>query len=454
MNTEHLAILNQGIKVWNKWREDNPSINPELDEAELSKAYLREANLSKTSLRKAELIRVDLFGANLEGAKLSHSFLGGSNLCGANLNNASLFEANLKYSNLKGANINNADLRYACLMDANFSKAELMKTYLYNANLGRADLNEANLSGAFLDKASLNQAVLCGANLSKARLWDACFVGANLSNADLSNALSRGANFTEANLERANLIEASLEQTDFTEANLKGTNLTRANISRARIIGAKLNNATLTDCRVFGTASWGNTGLEEAEQSNLVITDEDESIITVDNLEVAQFIYLLLNSKKLRYMIDAITTKVVLILGRFTDERKAVLDAIREELRKQNYLPMLFDFEKPKNRNLTETIRTLAGLARFIIADITDAKSIPQELQAIVPHNPSVPVQPLILKSAKEYGMFLDFKDYPWVLGAFQYDDVKNLIVALKEKVIDPAENKANEMQERRSGLV
>jgi hypothetical protein len=31
--------------------------------------------------------------------------------------------------------------------------------------------------------------------------------------------------------------------------------------------------------------------LEEAKQQNLVITDEDEPEISVDNIEVAQFIY-------------------------------------------------------------------------------------------------------------------------------------------------------------------
>ena len=59
----------------------------------------------------------------------------------------------------------------------------------------------------------------------------------------------------------------------------------------------------------------------------------------------------MLHNQKIRDVIDTITSKAVLILGRFTDERKAVLDALREELRKRNYLPILFDFEKPRSRD-------------------------------------------------------------------------------------------------------
>jgi hypothetical protein len=48
-------------------------------------------------------------------------------------------------------------------------------------------------------------------------------------------------------------------------------------------------------------------------------------------------------------------------------------------------------------------------MARFIIADIIDAKSIPQQLQRIVPNISSLPVCPLILDSQYEYAMFQDF---------------------------------------------
>jgi hypothetical protein len=92
----------------------------------------------------------------------------------------------------------------------------------------------------------------------------------------------------------------------------------------------------------------------------------------VDNLEVDQFIYLLLNNQKIRDVIDTITSKVVLILGRFKPERKVILDVLRDQLRKHNYTPVLFDFEKPTIRDLTETVNTLAHLVRFIIVDLTD----------------------------------------------------------------------------------
>jgi hypothetical protein len=54
----------------------------------------------------------------------------------------------------------------------------------------------------------------------------------------------------------------------------------------------------------------------------LVVSRWDEPAVTVDNIEVAQFISLLLHNEKIRDVIDTITSKVVLILGRFTDERK------------------------------------------------------------------------------------------------------------------------------------
>jgi uncharacterized protein YjbI with pentapeptide repeats len=326
-NEKHLAILNQGVDAWNKWRKENPEIEPDLSEAKLSKK--------------------DLFEANFNGA----------------------------------------------------------------------DLLEANLSQADLS----NKAKLIGANLS----------GADLCDADLS----------DANLSEAKLIEAKLIRTVLMKANLSGVYLLRASL-----VETNFEKAKLTGCHVYGISAW-DLELEGAEQSNLIITPPDEPTITVDDLEVAQFIYLLLNNKKIRHVIDTITSKAVLILGRFTPERKAVLDAIREELRKHNYLPILFDFEKPATRDTQETINTLAGLVRFIIADITDPKSIPQELVSVVEKLPSVPVQPLLKLGSEQWGMYDHIKRYHSVLPIYYYDTLNDLIASLGEKAITLADTKAKELQ-------
>ncbi len=317
-NQEHLDILNQGVRVWNKWRNEHRDIQPDLSGADLS-----------------------------------------------------------------NADLNGADFVIACLRGANLREA-----HLRFADFRRADLNGSILQGADLRDADLKRA--------------------DLSKTDLSGAILR----------RATLVE-----TNFSEA-------------------------ILTHCSLYGISVW-NVQLAGAIQENLVITSPDEPTITVDNLEVAQFIYLLLNNQKLREVIDTITSKVVLILGRFTQERKPILDALREALRKRNYSPVLFDFEKPASRDTTETVSTLAHMARFVIADITDARSIPQELKTIVPNLPSVPVQPLILNSQYEYSMFEHFTRFPWVLPVYRYADEESLLHSLKVNIIEPAEQKAKELEKR-----
>jgi hypothetical protein len=180
----------------------------------------------------------------------------------------------------------------------------------------------------------------------------------------------------------------------------------------------------------------------------LIITDKDEPKITVDHIEVAQFVYLMLNNKKIRDGCRHHHLQAVLILGRFSDERKAVLDVLREELRKHDYLPILFDFAVPATRDITETISLLARMARFIIADLTDPSSIPKKLEAIVP-GLAVPVQPLLEGSSPPYGMFKDYWKYEWVLPVYRYEGLEPLLATLAEKVIAPAEGKVQALAER-----
>jgi hypothetical protein len=116
-------------------------------------------------------------------------------------------------------------------------------------------------------------------------------------------------------------------------------------------------------------------------------------------------------------------------------------------LRKRDYLPILFDFEKPRSRGTDETITLLARMARFIVADISDAKSVLQELRAIVPDLPSVPVQTIILGTQDEPGMFDFYRNRPSFLSVHRYASQEQLIADLGEKVIRPAELKVLELR-------
>jgi hypothetical protein len=130
-----------------------------------------------------------------------------------------------------------------------------------------------------------------------------------------------------------------------------------------------------------------------------------------------------------------------------------VLDKLRDELRKLKFTPALFDFDQPTSRDLSETILVLAGMARFVIADITDAKSIPQELQKIVPQFPSLSVRPIILGGQYEFGMFKDFGGYLSILPPFRYQDTSHLLSSLEMEVIAPVLDKAREIAERRKAF-
>jgi len=306
---------------------------------------------------------------------------------------------------------------------------------------------------AMLKQAEAARNVLVGANLSGANLVEANLIGVKLFDADFSGANLSGANISMAvlvgpNLSGANLSGANISMTFLVRANLREANLREANLEAAVLLDTDLRGADFTGCSIHGVSAWDLKVDSRTKQQNLVIRSAERAI-TVDNIEVAQFIYLLLHNEKIRDVIDTITSKAVLILGRFTDERKAVLDALREELRKRDYLPILFDFAVPATRDITETVSLLARMARFIIADLTDPSSIPKELEAIVPQL-AVPVQPLLEGTSRPYSMFRDYWKYDWVLPVYRYEGLEPLLATLAEKVIAPAEGKVKRLEERR----
>lgn len=331
---------------------------------------------------------------------------------------------------------------------ADLRQADLEGFELCGANLFGADLNGADLRGADLRKAILTNTQMIGADLTDADLATAVLNWADASTAifaraDLTSADLRGTHFCEAKMTDAVLHGARMTWADLEKANLTSADLHGADLSMTHLVRTNFKGADLTGCRVYGCSVW-DVEMAHAKQQDLIITPKRTHTITVDDLKVAQFIYLMLDNSEIRNVIDTITSKAVLILGRFVDERKAVLDVFRNKLRERGYLPILFDFTKPGSRTLTETVSLLGRMSRFIVADITDARSIAQELSQLIPFLPSVPVQPVLLKGSRSYAMFEHWTAYPWVLPVYEYENLDTVQSEILKKVIKPAERSLN----------
>lgn len=127
---EYYAILDRGVKEWNKWRKENPK---------KMRIDLRRANL-----RGEDLFLVDFSSVNLNKAHLSQTYLGW-----AQLGEARLVEADLELANLIGTNLRDADLR--------------------RANLGGAILIGTILAGADLTGAIIEHTTIANVDLSEVR---------------------------------------------------------------------------------------------------------------------------------------------------------------------------------------------------------------------------------------------------------------------------------------------
>ncbi len=185
-NQKHFEIVKQGVDEWNKWREENPEIEPDLSDIDLSDMKLNNANLRDTDLRRSILRNTDFRGANLVRADLR----------AVNINKASFNLAKLREANFSEAYLRESDL----------SEADLKKAYFIRADLVRVDLWESNLT-----KADFRWAYLIGTDLKEA----------NLTQADLRWAYLSESNLSQANLSQANLIKASIIKTNLHHSNLK-----------------------------------------------------------------------------------------------------------------------------------------------------------------------------------------------------------------------------------------
>ena len=171
---------------------------------------------------------------------------------------------------------------------------------------------------------------------------------------------------------------------------------------------------------------------------------------SVDNLQVAQFFYLLLHNPSIRDVIDTVGRKGVLLIGRLTGTGGDVLRAIRDDLRNRyERVPIMFEFAALPTQETTRTLSTLAHLSRFVIADLTDAQSVLQELTLIVKDLITLPVQLLLQESAPMPPMIDGLLMSQSVLRPYRYSTKERLLEDLATKVIGPANERARQNEAR-----
>jgi len=339
--------------------------------------------------------------------------------------------ADLSKQNFDRFNLREVDFSDCNLSGAYFPRADLYGATLSRANLSRIDAVHTSFTSCNAQKAHFDKALLLSASFLSAKLDGASFAGASMSQVDLSSASMQSADLSDADLLSANLMDADL----------RNATLIRTNLNLASLLRADLRGATLFQCQVHGASAWRVSTDASTKQAALSINDPSEAKIEVDDFEIAQFVYMLLNHQKLRSAIHAVAERGVLILGKFSDGGIDTLRSIAEGLRDATYLPFLFDFAPLADRNYTETALVMAGLSRFIVVDLS-GPSVPQELMAIVPHV-KVPVVPIIHSDQKEYSLFPDILEYSWVVRPIlRFSSNEHLRTQLVPRAVRLAERK------------
>lgn len=148
-NQEHLALLKQGVEVWNQWRKRHPKVLIDLKHAKFRGATLRGATLDD-----ANLIDADLRGADLRGASLIATHLKAANLSDANLSKAVISSADFSGAKLRGADLSFAEMGGTSLGDIDLSSVKGLDTVLHYGpsyiSTSTFERSQGNIPEAFL----------------------------------------------------------------------------------------------------------------------------------------------------------------------------------------------------------------------------------------------------------------------------------------------------------------
>jgi uncharacterized protein YjbI with pentapeptide repeats len=399
-------------------------------------AILKNVNFSNSNFEYTGFNGSEIRNTKFKGSKINYSFFEDTRLKNVDFSDckfqlscfekAKTIQAKTKENPLilfDNASFYGGEFNGSKLINSSFKNAQLESITANNSDFKLCTFQKSNIFSSVLKNSIFNASIFSYASIFQTNCSDSDFYGCDFFGTELVDS-----NFTNVAFSGSNMTYSNLTESNLTDSILNGVEL-----HGAILVDLNINGANLSHSHIYGVNVWGLIG-EPKEQLDLLITPWDEPEVTVDNIEVAQFIHLLLTNEKLKKLIDTITSKVVLILGRF-NERRIKMESIKNGLRELNLTPIIFDFTKPGTRNLTETVGLLARMSKFIIVDLTDPNSVPQEVYSIIPHCPSIPIFPIFERkktdNLKPYPLFNDFKDYHWVSEIRFYEEIDEIIQLL-----------------------
>lgn len=360
-------------------------------------------------------------------ASTNHSV---ADLSGADLTGMKLNGVDFLRTNLKGTTLTKTQLEHAHLKDAN----------LTGATLDRTNLEHVNARGAIFDEIVANKpnfevSTLRGARFRRAQLSEARFHRAYLRDSDLSDAA-----FTSCWLRFATLDGACCQNTNFSSTDLRHASMVKTN----------LKGASLTDVQVFGISAWGVETDANTSQDLIVgiAANEREPPLRAHDLSTAQLLALMLDAAGVRTVIDSVTSKLVLILGSFSPTEKVVLDALRLSLQSYGYVAVEFDFERPSERDYAETILTLVGMSRFVVADFTNAKEVRAEVAQARRQYKRVPIIPIAREGVSLPITMANSFSAEELQLLVRYQHIDDLLQKLQLSIIEPAEERVRRIAE------
>ena len=153
-DSEHVSKVKEGAAAWNRWREEEPDVVPDLGWANLNGINLDGAVFAGSDLKLAfckgcSLAGADFSGANMRGVNLEGCDLRGAVFRGANLEGAHMLGADLTGADFTGANLKLANFDGAILRDADLTGVKKLRaSQLFHLK----DLENLRVSGEMLER--------------------------------------------------------------------------------------------------------------------------------------------------------------------------------------------------------------------------------------------------------------------------------------------------------------